>query len=35
MTDINEVINTINDLIARDVFTQATIAKEMGVADAT
>lgn len=35
MTDINEVINTINDLIARDVFTQVTIAKEMGVADAT
>ncbi|EBK0106046.1 transcriptional regulator [Salmonella enterica] len=35
MTDIKEVINTINDLIARDVFTQVAIAKEMGVSDAT
>lgn len=35
MTDIKEVINTINDLIARDVFTQVSIAKEMGVSDAT
>ncbi|HAT1685185.1 TPA: AAA family ATPase [Klebsiella oxytoca] len=35
MTDIKEVINTINDLITRDVFTQAAIAKEMGVSDAT
>ncbi|EDS8170047.1 AAA family ATPase [Salmonella enterica] len=35
MSDINEVINIINDLIAREVFTQVTIANEMGVADAT
>ncbi|EBW7037448.1 transcriptional regulator [Salmonella enterica subsp. enterica serovar Bonariensis] len=35
MTDISEVINTVNDLIQREVYTQAAIAKEIGVADAT
>lgn len=35
MTDINEVINTINTLIADEVFTQTTIAKEVGLSEAT
>ncbi|EDA0234856.1 AAA family ATPase [Salmonella enterica] len=35
MTDINVVINTINTLIADEVFTQGVIAKETGVSDAT
>ncbi|EBS4105277.1 transcriptional regulator [Salmonella enterica subsp. enterica] len=35
MTDINEVINTINTLIGTGRLTQAAVAKETGVSDAT